>query len=130
MAKLIHSMIRVLDLERSRAFYRDAFGLEESYRLDYPTFTLLYLREPASGFEIELTLNKGHSEAYTHGSGYGHMAFCVDDLPATQAQIRGRGWATGDIKELAAPGGPIRFFFVTDPDGYRIEVLERSGHYS
>jgi len=122
-------MIRVLDLERSIAFYRDAFGMSESHRLDFPTFTLAYLREPESGSEIELTLNKGQGEAYTHGSGYGHVAFCVDDLARQQALLRRLGYPAGDIKELAAAGGKAHFFFTSDPDGYKIEVLQREGHY-
>ena len=58
MAKLIHTMIRVLDLERSLRFYRDAFGLDEVHRLDFPTFALVYLRNRENDFEVELTLNK------------------------------------------------------------------------
>jgi len=126
MPKLIHAMVRVLDLDRSLAFYTRGFGLAESHRLDFPTFTLVYLREPESGFEIELTLNKGQTEPYTHGSGYGHMAFCVKDLEAQRAQLSGLGYTAGEIKSLAAAA---RFFFITDPDGYKIEVLERAGHY-
>lgn len=129
MAKLIHSMIRVLDLNRAAAFYRQAFGLEESHRLEFPTFTLLYLREPESGFEIELTSNKSQTEPYTHGTAYGHMAFVVGDLEGHRALLSRLGYAVGDIKELAAPAGAAKFFFVTDPDGYKIEVLERAGHY-
>jgi lactoylglutathione lyase len=129
MPKLIHSMIRVVDLRRAAEFYRQAFGLEESHRLEFPTFTLLYLREPESGFEIELTWNKGQAEPYVHGSAYGHMAFCVDDLPGHRALLKRLGYTVGDVKELAAPTGAARFFFVTDPDGYKIEVLERAGHY-
>lgn len=97
--------------------------------MEFPTFTLLYLREPESGFEVELTWNKGQAEPYTHGSAYGHMAFCVEDLDAEHARLKGLGYAVGDLKELAAPSGAARFFFVTDPDGYRIEVLQRAGHY-
>jgi len=129
MAKLIHAMVRVRDLDRSVAFYQKAFGLQESHRLEFPSFTLLYLREPESGFEIELTWNKGQAEPYTHGSGYGHMAFCVADLNAQRELLLGLGCAAGDIKGLNAPGGSARFFFVSDPDGYKIEVLERAGHY-
>jgi lactoylglutathione lyase len=129
MAKIIHSMIRVLDLERSLAFYRDGFGLEESHRLDFPTFTLVYVRDAESGAEIELTWNKAQKEPYTHGSGYGHIAFCVNDLSAQQALLRRLGHAAGDIKELSAPNGAARFFFTSDPDGYKIEVLEKAGHY-
>jgi lactoylglutathione lyase len=129
MPKLIHSMIRVLDLNRAAEFYRNGFGLEETHRMEFPTFTLLYLREPESGFEIELTWNKGQAEPYTHGSAYGHMAFCVEDLEAQHARLKGLGYIVGDLKDLAAPSGTARFFFVTDPDGYKIEVLQRAGHY-
>ena len=129
MPKLIHSMIRVLDLNRAAEFYRNGFGLEETHRMEFPTFTLLYLREPESGFEIELTWNKGQAEPYTHGSAYGHMAFCVEDLEAQHARLKGLGYTVGDLKDLAAPSGTARFFFVTDPDGYKIEVLQRAGHY-
>jgi lactoylglutathione lyase len=127
MPKLIHTMIRVLDLDRAAKFYQRGFGLEESHRLEFPTFTLLYLREPESGFEIELTWNKGQTEPYSQGTAYGHMAFCVDDLPAQHARLKDLGVAVGDIKEL--PAGAAQFFFVTDPDGYKIEVLKRAGHY-
>ena len=130
MPKLIHSMIRVLDLNRAAEFYRRGFGLEETHRMEFPTFTLLYLREPESGFEIELTWNKGQAEPYTHGSAYGHMAFCVEDLEAQHARLKGLGYSVGDLKDLAAPAGAARFFFVTDPDGYKVEVLQRGGHYA
>jgi lactoylglutathione lyase len=129
MPKLIHSMIRVASLERSLAFYQRGFGLEESHRMDFPSFTLVYLRDPESGHEIELTLNKGQGEPYTHGSGYGHIAFCVENLAEAQAHLKSLGYPAGDIKELSAPGGGARFFFTTDPDGYKIEVLQRGGHY-
>jgi lactoylglutathione lyase len=129
MAKLIHSMIRVLDLERSLRFYQQGFGLQESHRLEFPTFKLVYLRDADSGSEIELTWNQGQAEPYTHGSGYGHVAFCVEDIAAHRADMQRLGYAPGDIKSLAAPNGSARFYFVTDPDGYKVEVLERSGHY-
>jgi lactoylglutathione lyase len=129
MPKLIHSMIRVLDLNRAAEFYRNGFGLEETHRMEFPTFTLLYLREPESGFEIELTWNQGQAEPYTHGSAYGHMAFCVQDLEAQHTRLKDLGYTVGDLKDLAAPSGTARFFFVTDPDGYKIEVLQRAGHY-
>ena len=128
-AKLIHSMIRVADLERSKAFYARGFGLAESHRMDFPTFTLVYLRDPESGHELELTLNKGQSEPYTHGSGYGHIAFAVEDLAQHHELLKSLGYTVGDIKELKAPSGQARFFFTTDPDGYKVEVLERRGHY-
>jgi len=129
MPKLIHSMIRVQDLDRSLAFYGRAFGLAESHRMEFPTFKLVYLRDAESGSEIELTWNQGQAEPYTHGTGYGHVAFCVEDLEAHRAALIALGYAAGDIKSLVSPAGSARFYFTTDPDGYKIEVLERAGHY-
>jgi lactoylglutathione lyase len=129
MAKLIHSMIRVLDLDRSARFYQQAFGLKESHRLEFPTFKLLYLRDAESGSEIELTWNQGQGEPYTHGTGYGHVAFCVEDLAAHREMVQRYGYSPGEIKSLSAPNGSARFYFVADPDGYKVEVLERGGHY-
>jgi lactoylglutathione lyase len=130
-AKVIHAMIRVLDLDRSLKFYCDAFGLDVSQKLDFPDFALVYLRNPENDFEIELTLNKGRTEAYTHGTGYGHVAVCVDDLEAEHARINALGIAANDIKEFRDGDRLLaRFFFVQDPDGYKIEVLQRHGHYT
>ena len=131
MAKVIHTMIRVLDLERALSFYRDAFGLEEVHRLDFPTFALVYARNAENDFEIEFTLNKDRTEPYTHGDGYGHVAVCVDDVPRERERLTRLGCAPGDVKEFKDASGSLiaRYFFVQDPDGYRIEVLERHGHY-
>ncbi len=87
MAKIIHTMIRVLELERSMKFYADVLGLRTSHRLDFPDFSLVYLRNPQNDFEIELTWNKGRAEPYTHGDGYGHVAVVVDDAAATRAAM-------------------------------------------
>ncbi len=130
MAKAIHMMIRVLDLDRSIAFYRSALGLEPVSTLDFETFTLVYLRNPEADFEIELTLNKGRSEPYAQGEAYGHVAFCVDDLDAEHRRLQQAGFSPQPIKEFFRDGSLLaRFFFVQDPDGYRIEVLQRQGRY-
>jgi lactoylglutathione lyase len=130
MPKYLHLMIRVADLDRSIAFYRDAFEMAETHRMDFPSFTLVYLRDAESGAEIELTLNKGTETPYTHGSGYGHVAFAVDDLEGFRDKLVSLGLAPGDLKALATGDGhSARFFFITDPDGYKIEVLAREGHY-
>ncbi|MBL8446035.1 MAG: VOC family protein [Zoogloeaceae bacterium] len=123
-------MIRVIDLERSLSFYRDAFGLAEAYRLDFPDFALVYLRNADNDFELELTLNKGRTEAYTHGTGYGHVAVCVDDVVAEHRRLAALGVGPTDVKDFKDGEALIaRFFFVQDPDGYKIEVLQRHGHY-
>jgi lactoylglutathione lyase len=130
MAKAIHAMIRVLDEQRSVDFYEKAFGLKPSYRLDFPSFTLIYLRNAENDFELELTVNKDRAEPYTHGDGYGHIAVVVEDLAAEHARFKAAGLNPLDIKEFAPDGQLIaRFFFVQDPDGYKIEVLQRHGHY-
>lgn len=130
MAKAIHMMIRVLDEARSVDFYERAFGLTVADRLDFEKFTLVYLRNPENDFEIELTINKGESEPYDLGNGYGHVAFAVDDLESEHARFTEAGFEPRKIVEFA-PGGDViaKFFFVADPDGYQIEVLQRGGRY-
>ena len=130
MAKAIHSMIRVLDEARSLAFYDTAFGLKIADRLDFSSFTLVYLSNAESGFELELTINKDQTEAYEHGNGYGHFAVSVDDVDAEHARFEAAGMAPRKLVEFAPDGKFIaRFFFVTDPDGYEIEVLQRAGRF-
>ncbi|MDJ0628323.1 MAG: VOC family protein [Rhodobacter sp.] len=130
MAKAIHSMIRVLDEDRSLAFYEKAFGLSVADRLDFPDFTLVYLSNPETEFELELTINKGTTEAYELGNGYGHLAVSVDDLDAEHARFEAEGLAPRKLVEFAPAGKLVaRFFFVADPDGYQIEVLERAGRF-
>ena len=132
MSKIIHSMIRVLDLDRSLKFYADCFDLRPSHRLDFPSFSLVYLRNEHSDTEIELTWNKGRTEPYGHGDGYGHVAFCVPDVAAERARLQWLGHAPLEVKEFKADDGALiaRYFFIQDPDGYKIEVLERHGHYT
>ena len=124
-------MIRVVDLQRSLQFYRQAFGLEVSHRLDFPEFTLAYLRNAETDEEIELTWNKGRTEPYTHGDGYGHVAVCVDDVKSERQRLVELGMSPTDVREFRNDSGELlaRYFFIQDPDGYKIEVLERHGHY-
>ncbi|MEK1888195.1 MAG: VOC family protein [Phyllobacterium sp.] len=130
MAKAIHSMIRVLDEEKSKSFYKSAFGLDVADRLDFDTFTLLYLRNEETPFELELTINKGRTEPYNLGDGYGHLALSVDDLDAIHTRLKGLDYKVRDIVEFKRDETMIaRFFFVEDPDGYKIEVLERQGRF-
>ena len=130
MAKMIHSMIRVLDEQRSVDFYRRAFGLEVADRIDFETFTLIYLSNPETGFELELTINKGKADAYVLGDGYGHLALSVSDLDAEHERFTSLGFNPGKLIDFNHDGRKLaRFFFVSDPDGYRIEVLQRFGRY-
>lgn len=131
MAKLIHTMIRVRDLDRSLAFYEKAFGLAISHRLDFDDFSLVYLRNAESEAEIELTWNKGRAEPYTHGDGYGHVAFVVDDALRERNRLIDLGLNPNELREFHGAGEQLlaRYFFIQDPDGYKIEILERHGHY-
>ena len=130
MAKTIHSMIRVLDEARSVAFYEKAFGLSVADRLDFPDFTLVYMSNPESAFEVELTINKGRTEPYNLGDGYGHLAVSVPDAAAEHARFTAEGLSPRKLVDFAPAGEIIaRFFFVADPDGYQIEVLQRGGRF-
>ncbi|MBC8131240.1 MAG: VOC family protein [Rhizobiaceae bacterium] len=130
MAKAIHTMIRVLDEARSVTFYSQAFGLEIADRLDFDGFTLVYMSNEESGFELELTVNKGQETPYDIGNGYGHLAFSVGNLDAEHKRFVERGLNPKDIKDFMRDGALLaRFFFVEDPDGYKIEVLQRHGRY-
>ena len=130
MAKAIHSMIRVLDEERSVKFYENAFALTSAERLDFDSFTLVYMSNQEAGFELELTINKDRTEAYDLGDGYGHIGFCVDDIDSEHARFVEAGYAPRDIVEFKRDGNLLaRFFFVQDPDGYQIEVLQKHGRY-
>lgn len=130
MAKAIHSMIRVIDETRSVDFYTKGFGLTIADRLDFPSFTLVYLRNAEADFEVELTINKGREEPYALGTGYGHIAFAVDDLEAEHARFVSLGFSPRDVVDFKPDGALLaRFFFVDDPDGYKIEVLQRHGRY-
>ena len=123
-------MFRVLDEVRSVDFYKKAFGLEVSERLDFDSFTLVYLKNASADFEIEFTVNKGREEPYDLGDGYGHVAFCVEDLDSEHARFEAEGLSPRKIVEFERDGSLLaRFFFVQDPDGYQIEVLQRHGRY-
>jgi lactoylglutathione lyase len=130
MAKAIHSMIRVLDEARSVAFYKSAFGLTVADRLEFDSFTLIYLSNPESGFELELTVNKGRTEPYNLGDGYGHLAVSVADVEAEHARFEAEGLAPRKLVDFRNGDVSVaKFFFVADPDGYQIEVLQRAGRF-
>ncbi|WP_099867422.1 VOC family protein [Pararhizobium haloflavum] len=130
MAKAIHMMVRVLDEQRSVRFYEKAFGLDVADRLDFEDFTLVYMSNAECAFEVELTVNKGRTEPYDLGDGYGHIAFSVDDLDREHARFTAAGLSPRKIVEFNRDGALLaRFFFVADPDGYQIEVLQRHGRF-
>ena len=130
MAKMIHSMVRVRDEAASLAFYRAAFGLEVVDRFPFEGFTLIYLRNDKQDFELELTVNAGRDAPYALGDGYGHLAVSVPDIEAEHARLTAEDLKPTPLKSLEHGGKPLaRFFFVSDPDGYKIEVLQRAGRF-
>ena len=130
MAKPVHSMIRVFDESKSVDFYKRAFGLEVAERLKFDDFALIYMRNPSSPFEVELTVNFDRKQPYTHGDGYGHIAVVVDNLGAEHARFEREKLSPGPMRDFKHDGKTLaRFFFVTDPDGYKIEVIEKGGRF-
>ena len=130
MPKMIHSMIRVKDEAASLAFYKNAFGLEIVERLDFESFSLIYLANGESTFELELTVNKGREEPYDLGDGYGHLAVVVEDVEAEHARLTTAGLAPRPLVDFRNGNLTIaKFFFLADPDGYQIEVIQRGGRF-
>ena len=128
MSKVIHSMIRVLDEEKSVQFYSHAFDLKIADKFVFDGFTLIYLRNPENDFELELTVNHGREEAYQHGDGYGHMAVVTENLEQEHQKLQ--AYNPTPIKEFHRDGSLMaKFFFVTDPDGYKVEVIQKHGRY-
>jgi lactoylglutathione lyase len=124
--RLLHTMLRVGDLERSLAFYTEVLGMTLLRRRDYPEgrFTLAFVGygEESSTSVIELTHNWDTS-SYEIGTGYGHIALGVDDITATCAAIADKGG------RVVRPPGPMKhgstvIAFVEDPDGYKVELIQ------
>ncbi|MCD6048225.1 MAG: lactoylglutathione lyase [Gammaproteobacteria bacterium] len=124
--RILHTMIRVGDLERSIKFYTDILGMQLLRRKDYPEgkFTLAFVGYGSESEQavIELTYNWG-VEKYELGNAFGHIAIAVDDVYAACERIRTAG---GKVTREAGPmkGGTTVLAFVEDPDGYKIELLQ------
>jgi len=121
--KLEHGCIRVMDLDKSLKFYKKALSLEEVKRLDYSEyeFSLVYLSDKNRNFEIELTYNYNTEKPYEMGNGFSHFALTVGDLEKSHEFHKNMGLEVTDLKGL--PGEKPRYYFVTDPDGYKIEII-------
>lgn len=119
-----HTCIRVKDLEASIAFYEKALGYKVTREKDHTAdgFKLVYLALEGDKAELELTYNIGH-DAYDIGDGYGHVAVESDDLEADHARMKEEGFEVTELMGL--PGEAPRYFFVTDPDGYKTEVIRQ-----
>ena len=120
--KMLHTMLRVRDLERSLEFYCGFMGLHEVRRTPIGDEALLvFLTDDDGLYHLELTLNHGQTE-YSLGDQYGHMAFGVPDLEAVEAEVKRRGWEFWPSR----PELKSRYLFVCDPDGYDVEIIERT----
>ena len=129
MTRYLHTMYRITDPQRSRAFY-EALGLE--YRRDLPIVrngeleaTNYFFGVPGQEEELELTFNHD-GRSYELGTGYGHIALAVDDLEATLAELKEQGIEPEREPYRVSEGGSL-LCFVRDPDSYRVELIDRSG---
>lgn len=127
-ARLLHTMIRVKDLDRSLDFYTRLLGMNLLRRKDFPTgeFTLAFVGygDEADSTVIELTHNWGQAENYELGDGFGHLAISVPDIYGTCEELSKEGVS------IPRPPGPMKhggsvIAFIEDPDGYKIELIER-----
>lgn len=126
--ELIHTMIRVLDEKRSMDFYT-ALGFEDRgrKRVGNDTATIIFMGLPGDGDRLELTLNDGRTEPYEQGEAYGHIALTLADMDGELAALAEKGIHPEREPYSAYPGGS-RICFIRDPDGYRIELIERAAH--
>lgn len=123
--RFVHTCVRVRDPEASLRFYR-ALGFEPRGRLNFETAYNIYLGLPGDGDTLELTVNRDREEPYDIGDGYNHLALVVEDLDATLEHLAGHG--IEPERPPYSPGGREevgRICFVQDPDGYRIELIDK-----
>jgi lactoylglutathione lyase len=123
---LIHTCYRILEVDRSVAFY-EALGFNETGRLpirDEAVNVFMGLPEDGPEPRLELTYNIGRTEPYEVGTGYGHIAISTSDLDHTLAELEQQGIAPERPPYTVSDGGS-RLCFVRDPDGYRVELIER-----
>jgi lactoylglutathione lyase len=128
MTRFLHTMLRVTDLAASRTFY-EALGMEfrregDIVRDGHHEATLYFFGFPGEEVELELTYNTD-GRAYELGTAYGHVAFRVDDMEATLGELAGQGIEPERAPYRVSASGSL-LCFVQDPDGYRIELIERS----
>ncbi|AZQ52232.1 MULTISPECIES: lactoylglutathione lyase [Burkholderia] len=128
--RLLHTMLRVGDLDRSIKFYTELLGMKLLRREDYPEgkFTLAFVgyEDESTGTVIELTHN-WETPSYDLGNGFGHLAVAVDDAYAACEKIKAQG---GKVTREAGPmkHGTTVIAFVEDPDGYKIEFIQKKAH--
>ena len=124
MSELIHTCYRIADIDRSVGFY-EKLGFEERGRLPIRDEAInVFMGLPGDGARLELTWNRGATEPYEIGTGYGHIALTVDDLDGMLERLSQVG-IDPERPPYAVRDGGSRLCFVRDPDGYRIELIER-----
>lgn len=124
--KFLHTMIRVKVLDKSYKFYTEELGFVESRRKEFPEkkFDLVYLKLPQSpDCELELTYNYDQEEAYDLGNGYGHIAISHSDIKSLREEFLEKGYEVTELRGLS--DNSDKYFFVTDPDGYKIEIIQK-----
>ncbi|MFN4277646.1 MAG: lactoylglutathione lyase [Ferrovibrio sp.] len=126
--RMLHTMLRVLDLEKSLDFYVNKMGMKLLRRQDYPggEFTLAFVGygDEKDQAVIELTHNWGQKEPYTIGSGYGHIAIGVPDIYGLCETLQSSGVKIPRLPGPMKHGGSV-IAFVEDPDGYKVELIEK-----
>lgn len=122
--KLLHTMVRVENLQESIDFYTKKIGLDLVSQEDLPgnDATVTFLRDPKSGHEIELTYNHD-GRSYDLGSGYGHIAFAVESVDDTYEEWKSRGVDFSLLPKTMQNG--TRIAFAVDPTGYKLELIEK-----
>ncbi len=127
--RILHCMLRVLDLERSLHFYRDLLGMRVLRKKDYPSgrFTNVFVGYGSedSAAVVELTCNWGRTEPYDHGEAFGHVALASPDIYTLCRRLHNHGVEITREPGPMKDGGP-EIAFLRDPDGYRIEVIQRT----
>jgi lactoylglutathione lyase len=125
MYKMLHTCLRVMDLEASLKFYKEVLGFQETRRKDFPKyeFTLVFLSDEGGTYEIELTYNYNPEKPYVIGNGFSHLAVGIEDLEASHETHSKLDYKVSELMGL--PGSPAGYYFITDPDGYEIEIIRR-----
>ena len=120
---MLHTCLRVMNLEKSLKFYQEVLGLKETRRKEFPehNFSLIYLSDEEGSYELELTYNYNQEKPYELGNGFSHIAVAVENLEASYERNKALGYEVTDLKGL--PGEAPKYYFVTDPDGYKVEVI-------
>ena len=129
--RVLHTMIRIKDVDKSLQFYTEGLGMTllDRHDFEHASFSILFLAYDSydAGGAIELTYNWGKDEGYTHGNGYGHVAIGVPDIHGVVSRLESLGYECPVQPKKMVPGAP-KLAFARDPDGYMIELIETNRH--